>query len=157
VLDYQAQLDAWTDRANGRTHPPMRAVPAERLAVERERMRALPERLPKMDRRFVIRVPEQPYLRFDTNDYSLDPRVTGRSVEVRISQAELAAGCADTVSTRQRGQGAARLAERAREESWRYDASSRRCSGPRSPRTSATARDSDQGCPLPARRDAREV
>ena len=37
-------------------------------------MRALPEQMPDTDRRFVIRVPPQPYLRFDTNDYSLDPR-----------------------------------------------------------------------------------
>jgi hypothetical protein len=36
-LDYQAQLDAWTDRANARTHRTTRAVPAARLAEERQR------------------------------------------------------------------------------------------------------------------------
>ena len=50
-------------------------------------MRPLPERMPDPDRRFVIRVPQQPYLRFDSNDYSLDPRFAGRRVEVRVSQA----------------------------------------------------------------------
>jgi transposase len=95
-LDYQAQLDAWTDRANSRTHRTTRAVPAERLREERGRMRPLPERLPETDRRFVWRVPQQPYLRFDTNDYSLDPRLAGRRVEVRISQAELWAVALDT-------------------------------------------------------------
>jgi hypothetical protein len=95
-LDYQAQLDAWTDRANARTHRTTRAVPAERLGEERRRMRPLPERLPETDRRFVWRVPQQPYLRFDTNDYSLDPRLAGRRVEVRVSQRELAAVALDT-------------------------------------------------------------
>ena len=86
-LDYQAQLDAWTGRANARIHRTIRAVPAERLAEERQRMRPLPERMPETDRRFVTRVPQQPYLRFDTNDYSLDPRLAGRRVEVRVSPA----------------------------------------------------------------------
>jgi hypothetical protein len=95
-LDYQAQLDAWTERANARTHRTIRAVPAERLAEERQRMRPLPERLPETDRRFVVRVPQQPYLRWDTNDYSLDPRLAGRRVEVRVSQRELTAVALDT-------------------------------------------------------------
>jgi transposase len=95
-LDYQAQLDGWTDRANARTHRTIRAVPAERLAEERGRMRPLPERMPESDRRFSWRVPQQPYLRWDTNDYSLDPRLAGRRVEVRISQRELRAMALDT-------------------------------------------------------------
>jgi DNA replication protein DnaC len=52
ALDYQAQLDAGTERANARTHRTTRAVPAERLAEERQRMRPLPGRLPDTDRRF---------------------------------------------------------------------------------------------------------
>jgi hypothetical protein len=95
-LDYQAQLDAWTERANARTHRTIRAVPAERLQAERRRMRALPERLPEADRRFVWRVPQQPYLRFDRNDYSLDPRFAGRRVEVRVTQREVTALVLDT-------------------------------------------------------------
>jgi transposase len=95
-LDYQAQLDDWCQRANQRTHRTLRAVPAERLAEEHARMRPLPPRLPDSDRRFVIRVPAQPYLRFDTNDYSLDPRLAGRRVEVRVSQRELIAIALDS-------------------------------------------------------------
>ena len=95
-LDYQAQLDAWTDRANARTHRTTRAVPAERLAEERRKMRPLRERMPETDRRFVWRVAQQPYLRFDRNDYSLDPRLAGRRVEVRASQRELVAVALDT-------------------------------------------------------------
>jgi transposase len=96
-LDYQHQLDGWfTDRANARVHRSLRAVPAERLAAERELMRPLPDPLPDLDRRWVVRVPAQPYLRFDTNDYSLDPRLVGRRVEVRASQREITAVALDT-------------------------------------------------------------
>jgi transcriptional regulator with XRE-family HTH domain len=95
-LDYQLQLDQWCDKVNARVHRTTRAVVAERLADERERMRPLPARMPDPDRRFVVRVPAQPYLRFDTNDYSLDPRLAGRRVEVRVSQTDVAAVALDT-------------------------------------------------------------
>jgi hypothetical protein len=95
-LDFQVQLDGWTEKANGRVHRTVRAVPAERLAQERERMRPLPERLPEADRRFVVRVPQQPYLRIDRNDYSLDPGLAERRVEVRVSQREITAVALDT-------------------------------------------------------------
>ena len=84
-LDFQHQLDGWSDRINARVHRTTRAVVAERLAEERERMRPLPARMPDSDRRSVMRVPAQPYLRVDRNDYSLDPRLVGRRVEVRVS------------------------------------------------------------------------
>jgi hypothetical protein len=95
-LDYQLQLDEGCAKANARVHGTTRAVVAERLAEERERMRPLPERMPDPDRRFVIRVPAQPYLRFDTNGYSLDPRLIGSRVGVRVSQSELTAVALDT-------------------------------------------------------------
>jgi hypothetical protein len=94
-LDFQAQLDAWCEKANSRLHRTIREVPAMRLVGERERMRPSPS-LPDVDRRFVIRVPQQPYLRFDRNDYSIDPRFAGRRVEVRVSQRELMAVVLDS-------------------------------------------------------------
>jgi hypothetical protein len=54
-------------------------------------MRSLPEPMPDTDRRWVTRVAPQPYLRFDRNDYSLDPRLVGERVELRVSQRELLA------------------------------------------------------------------
>jgi transposase len=95
-LDFQDQLDRWSERINKRKHRTTRAVVSERLASERERMRPLPCPMPDADRRWVTRVPPQPYLRFDRNDYSLDPRLVGRRVEVRASQAEIAAVALDT-------------------------------------------------------------
>jgi transposase len=93
--DYQLQLDTWFEKANARTHKSLRCRPVDRLLVEREQMAALPA-LPDLDRRWVTRVPADPFLRFDSNDYSLDPARAGRRVEIRVSQSEITAVCLDT-------------------------------------------------------------
>ncbi len=95
-IDFQLQLDGWCDRVNRRVHRTTRAVPAQRLAEEQQRMRPLPERIPDLDRRFVARVPAQPYLRVDRNDYSIDPAFAGRRIEVRVSQEHMTAVVLDT-------------------------------------------------------------
>jgi transposase len=96
-LDYQEQLDRWfAERANVRFHRTLRCRPADRLAEELTVMRPLPQRLPDVDRRFVTRIAPDPYVRVDSNDYSLDPRLVGRRVELRVSQRELLAMALDT-------------------------------------------------------------
>jgi len=95
-LDFQDRLDAWTEKANQRVHRTIRAVPAERLAEERQRMRPLPPWMPDTDRRRVLRVPAQPLVRVDRNDYSIDPAFAGRRVELRVSQTEITAVVLDT-------------------------------------------------------------
>jgi transposase len=95
-LDYQLQLDGWFEKANSRTHKTLRARPVDRLAEELEVMRPLPDQEPDVDRRWVVRVPPDPHLRFDTNDYSLDPNLVGRRVEVRVCQREITAVARDT-------------------------------------------------------------
>jgi hypothetical protein len=95
-IDFQDQLDGWCDRVNKRVHRTVRAVPAERLVEEGTRMRPLPDCLPDTDRRHVVRVPQQPYLRIDRNDYSIDPAFAGCRVEVRISQTHVSAAVLDT-------------------------------------------------------------
>ncbi|MGI8904226.1 MAG: Mu transposase domain-containing protein [Solirubrobacteraceae bacterium] len=91
-LDFQDQLDRWfSERANVRLHRTLRERPVDRLAREREVLRALPEPGPDLDRRVVIRVPPQPYVHVDRNDYSIDPALVGRRVEVRVSQREVVA------------------------------------------------------------------
>jgi len=59
-------------------------------------MRPLPERMPDVDRRQVTRITPDPYVRVDTCDYSLDPRLVGRRVELRISRREVLAVCLET-------------------------------------------------------------
>ena len=93
---FQAELDSWCSAANGRIHATLRERPSERLGKELERMRELPAQLPDTDRRWVTRVPQQPYLRLDTNDYSVDPRFAGRRVELRAGQRELIAVVLDS-------------------------------------------------------------
>jgi hypothetical protein len=44
----------------------------------------------------VVRVPQQPFVRVDRNDYSIDPVFAGRRVEVRVSQTEVVAVVLDT-------------------------------------------------------------
>ena len=59
-------------------------------------MGQLPARELDLDERIVVRVPGDPHVRVDTNDYSLDPALVGRRVEVRVSQREITAVCLDT-------------------------------------------------------------
>ena len=41
-------------------------------------------------------MPQQPYVRVDRNDYSVDPRFAGRRVEVHVSQTQVTAAVLDT-------------------------------------------------------------
>jgi transposase len=95
-LDFQDQLDGWLAKANARTHRGLRERPVDRLAEEIEVMAPLPATMPDVDRRWVTRVPPDPFIRVDTNDYSLDARLVGRRVEVRVSQREVLAVALDT-------------------------------------------------------------
>ena len=49
-------------------------------------MQPLPAAMPDNDRRQVVRVQQQPFVRVNRNDYSIDPAFAGRRVEVRVSQ-----------------------------------------------------------------------
>lgn len=89
-LDFQDQLDMWfADRANCRHHRTLRCRPVDRFGDELAAMTALPAAAPNTDRRWVLRVAPDPYVRFDTCDYSLDPDLVGRRVEIRITDDEI--------------------------------------------------------------------
>jgi len=94
-LDFQDQLDRWAEKVNGRAHRTIRGIPAERLAKERQQ-RPLGAVTVDTDRRWVARVAQQPLIRVDRNDYSVDPMFAGRRVEVRVSQREIIAMVLDT-------------------------------------------------------------
>ena len=96
-LDFQLQLDTWfSERANARQHKTLRCRPIDRLIEERAVMAPLPAQPPDVDRRWVLRVPPDPHLRFDTCDYSLDPALVGRRVEARVTDREVLAIALDT-------------------------------------------------------------
>jgi transposase len=95
-LDFQDQLDGWFVKVNARTHKTLRARPVDRLAEELEAMAPLPGEMPDTSRRWTMRVPPDPHLRLDTNDYSLDPALVGRHVEVIADQRAVTAVALDT-------------------------------------------------------------
>ncbi len=59
-------------------------------------MGALPTIAPDTDRRWVLRVGSDPFVRFDTCDYSLDPDLVGRRIEMRVSDSEVLGVVLDT-------------------------------------------------------------
>ncbi len=95
-LDFQDQLDGWFVKANARVHKTLRVRPVDRLVEEIAVMAPLPARVPETDRRWVARVSPDPYLRFDTCDYSLDPGLVGRRVEIRVGDREITAVALET-------------------------------------------------------------
>jgi hypothetical protein len=101
-------------------HKTLRCRPVDRLIEERTVMGPLPAAPPDTDRRWVARVAPDPYLRFDTCDYSLDPRLVGRRVEVRVTEREVLAAALDTgeLACRPRGP----LPSTARSPSWSMSA-----------------------------------
>lgn len=97
--DFRHQLDTWLSRVSSRRHRTTKRIIDEHFEEERSSMRPLPKDLPDTSFREVIRVPAQPYLRFDKNDYSLDPRMVGRRVELRADQQAVTATELDTGRT----------------------------------------------------------
>ncbi len=94
--DLRHRLDLWLVKANSRKHRTTKRIVDEHFAEEKASMRPLPKLLPDTAHRQVIRVPAQPYFRFDRNDYSLDPRMVGRRVEIRATQSQITATELDT-------------------------------------------------------------
>ena len=94
-LDFADQLGGWFEKANRRSHRTLRCRPLDRLAEDLAAMSPLPAEPPDLDPRIVLRVPADPHVRVDTCDYSLEPALVGRRVEVRIGQREIGAVALD--------------------------------------------------------------
>lgn len=97
--DFRHQLDLWLDKVSNRKHRTTKRIINDHFEEEKTAMRPLPKDLPGTDHRQVIRVPAQPYFRFDSNDYSLDPRLVGRRVEIKASQEWITATALETGQT----------------------------------------------------------
>lgn len=80
---------AWCDEVNGRVHGETSAVPAERLAVERTLLGALPSLRPAIGPVHVRTVDRLRTVRFGSARYSVPGTVIGRRVEVVIDGPEL--------------------------------------------------------------------
>jgi hypothetical protein len=80
--DFNAQFTDWLSRANARVVRTIKASPVELVDADRAAMLALPPIPLHLGWRNTIRLGRDYYVRLDTNDYSVDPTVIGRLVDV---------------------------------------------------------------------------
>lgn len=92
--DFNGQLTEWLETANSRTVRVLGARPVDALVEDRARMLALPPVAPTTGLRTTVRLARDYYVRIDSVDYSVDPRVIGRLVEVVASLHRVTVTCA---------------------------------------------------------------
>jgi transposase len=80
--DFNTQLGGWLQLANRRIRRALGCASAERIDADRAAMLELPPVAPATGWRSSLRLPRDHYVRLDANDYSVDPSVVGRRVEV---------------------------------------------------------------------------
>ena len=80
--DFNIQFADWLTRANARVVRTIKASPLSRLDADLAAMLPLPPIPLHLGWRNKIRLGRDYYVRLDTNDYSVDPRVIGRMVDV---------------------------------------------------------------------------
>jgi hypothetical protein len=91
--DFNDQLSAWLPRANARTIRALQARPVDLLETDRQAMTPLPPLAPAVGLTHRIRLARDYYVRVDTCDYSVDPRVIGRFVDVTASPTRVQVFC----------------------------------------------------------------
>lgn len=80
--DFNTQFAGWLTLANARVVRTIGARPIDRLEADKAAMLALPPAVLHLGWRNRVRLGRDYYVRLDTNDYSVDPAVIGRLVEV---------------------------------------------------------------------------
>ena len=92
--DFNAQLGEWTLLANSRRKRALGCAPADRIAADRAAMAPLPPLAESsLGWHNRIRLPRDHYVRLDTCDYSVDPAVIGRIVDVRADLDQVTVTC----------------------------------------------------------------
>jgi len=89
VADINRQLARWlAERAHPRVHPtdPERRSVEHHLELERPRLLPLPEHPASTERVETLRSGKQPYLRFDTNDYSIPHALVRKPLSLRADE-----------------------------------------------------------------------
>jgi hypothetical protein len=80
--DFNDQFTDWLTKANGRVVRTVKAAPVDLIEVDRAAMLPLPPIPLHLGWRNRIRLGRDYYVRLDTNDYSVDPTLIGRIVDV---------------------------------------------------------------------------
>jgi transposase len=91
--DFNAQLGDFFARANRRRRRSIGCAPVDRIAGDKAAMLPLPPVAPVTGWRFSLRLPRDYYVRLDANDYSVDPAVIGRRIEVAADLERVRAFC----------------------------------------------------------------
>ncbi len=91
--DFNAQLGEWVAIVNTRWRRHLECSPADRIGADRAAMTGLPPVAPATGWRRTARLPRDHYVRLDGNDYSVDPAVIGRRIEVTADLARVRVTC----------------------------------------------------------------
>jgi transposase len=101
--DYNTQLAGWLPRANSRLLRRTGQQPDVRIIDDRAAMGMLPPLAPAVGTHHRVRLGRDYYVRIAGNDYSVNPSVIGRFVDVHAGLQEVAVSCAGKlVATHQR-------------------------------------------------------
>ena len=89
--DFNTQFGNWLDLANARVVRTIKARPVDLLDADRAAMLPLPPVAPAVGWVNRVRLGRDYYVRLDSNDYSVDPAVIGRFVDVHadLSRVEI--------------------------------------------------------------------
>jgi len=91
--DFNAQLADWLPRANARTVRSLGGRPIDVLDRDLAAMTGLPPRPPSTGLQARVRLGRDYYVRLDGNDYSVDPRMIGRLVDVTATLTRVIVVC----------------------------------------------------------------
>lgn len=94
--DYNAQLAAWLPRANARMLRRTGQLPGVLIEADVAAMGALPPVAPTVGASSRVRLARDYYVRVAGNDYSVDPTMIGRFVDVHAGLGEVVVTCAGT-------------------------------------------------------------
>lgn len=95
--DFNTQMAEFLARANGRHSRRIGCAPTARWSTDRDAMLTLPPAPPSVGWRTRVRLPRDHYVRLASNDYSVDPSVVGRFVDVVADLTHVTITCAGTV------------------------------------------------------------
>jgi hypothetical protein len=98
AADYNGQLAGWLPAANTRLLRRTGCQPGIRIAEDTAAMSALPPVAPAVGVTSRVRLGRDYYVRIAGNDYSVDPSVIGRFVDVRAGLTTVVVTCAGTVA-----------------------------------------------------------
>lgn len=94
--DFNSQLQDWLPRANARTVRSLGGRPIDVLDRDLAAMTALPPHPPTTGLQARVRLGRDYYVRVDGNDYSVDPRMIGRLVDVTATLTRVIVVCDGT-------------------------------------------------------------